>query len=113
VALDYKIFDGWINVVPEKFAHGNFDTSYLFSEVAERVEQGRTTEQIVEEMDHAGIDQAVLAAGYDFQPDDVPWALDALKRFPDRFHGSFIVDSRQGAWPVCANRRAAFATTGS
>ena len=47
-------------------------------------------------MDRAGIDQAVLAAGYDFQPDDVPWALDALKRFPDRFHGSFIVDPRQG-----------------
>jgi len=96
VALDYKIFDGWINMVPEKFAYGSFDVSYLFSEVGERVEQGRTTEEIVEEMDRAGMDQAVLAAGYDFQPDDVPWALDALKRFPDRFHGSFVVDPRKG-----------------
>jgi hypothetical protein len=40
VALDYKIFDGWINMVPEKFAYGNFDTSYLFSEAPSEWSKG-------------------------------------------------------------------------
>jgi len=96
MTLDYKLFDGWINMVPKNPDYGNMDVTYLFPDLAERYENGRTTEQIVDEMDEAGIDQAVLAAGYDKHFDDTKWTLESMERYPDRFHGSWVVDPHRG-----------------
>jgi len=96
MTLDYKLFDGWINMVPKNPDYGNMDVTYLFPALAERYENGRTTEQIVDEMDEAGIDQAVLAAGYDKHFDDTKWTLESMERYPDRFHGSWVVDPHRG-----------------
>jgi predicted TIM-barrel fold metal-dependent hydrolase len=94
--MDFKLFDGWISMVPKNPEYGNVDVTYLFPDLAERYRTGRTTEQIIEEMDEAGVDQAVLAAGYDKENNDLAWAMDAIERFPDRFHGSVVVDPHAG-----------------
>jgi len=96
MALDFKLFDAWINITPKQPDYGNMDVSYLFPELAERYRTGRTTEQLLEEMDEAGVDQAVLAAGYDPLNDDTSWTLDAIERYPERFHGSLVVDPHRG-----------------
>ena len=96
MSLDFQLFDAWINMVPKKPEYGNMDVSYLFPDLAERYQTGRTTEQIVEEMDTAGIDMAVLAAGYDRAHDDTAWTLDAMAKYPDRFVGSLVVDPHAG-----------------
>jgi predicted TIM-barrel fold metal-dependent hydrolase len=96
MALDFKLFDPWINIVPKQPEYGNMDVSYLFPDLAARYVEGRTTEQILAEMDAAGVDQAVLAAGYDKLHDDTAWTLQSIEKYPDRFFGSLVVDPHKG-----------------
>jgi predicted TIM-barrel fold metal-dependent hydrolase len=96
MALDFKLFDPWINIVPKQPEYGNMDVSYLFPDLAARYVEGRTTEQIIAEMDEAGVEQAVLAAGYDKLHDDTTWTLESIEKHPDRFFGSLVVDPHKG-----------------
>jgi predicted TIM-barrel fold metal-dependent hydrolase len=96
MALDFKLFDPWINIVPKQPEYGNMDVSYLFPDLAARYVEGRTTEQIIAEMDEAGVEQAVLAAGYDKLHDDTRWTLESIEKHPDRFFGSLVVDPHKG-----------------
>jgi predicted TIM-barrel fold metal-dependent hydrolase len=96
MALDFKLFDGWVNITPKQPEYGNMDVSYLFPDLAERYRNGRTTAQIVDEMDAAGVDQAILAAGYDPINDDLAWTYKSMEEFPDRFLGSMVVDPHAG-----------------
>jgi hypothetical protein len=38
--------------------------SYLFAGLRERIERGTTLEQLIDEMDAAGVTRAVLCSGY-------------------------------------------------
>jgi predicted TIM-barrel fold metal-dependent hydrolase len=96
MALDFKLFDGWVNITPKQPGYGHMDVSYLFPDLRERYETGRTTEQIIDEMDEAGVEQAILAAGYDPIHDDTAWTLKSLEKYPDRFVGSLVVDPHRG-----------------
>jgi predicted TIM-barrel fold metal-dependent hydrolase len=96
MALDFKLFDPWINIVPQQPEYGNMDVSYLFPDLAARYIEGRSTEQILAEMDEAGVEQAVLAAGYDKLHDDTTWTLQSIEKYPDRFFGSLVVDPHKG-----------------
>jgi predicted TIM-barrel fold metal-dependent hydrolase len=95
-----KMIDGWINP--------NFPTSVvdpvvaaLFPGLEDLRRRGTSLPLIIEEMDSAGVERAVLCAGYRGN-DDVAWVLDALDSFPDRFAGSLVVDPRQGMTAVRA-----------
>jgi len=96
MALDFKLFDGWVNITPKQPEYGGMDVSYLFPELADRYKNGRTTEQIVAEMDEANVEQAILAAGYDPINDDHAWTMESIEKFPDRFLGSLVVDPHRG-----------------
>jgi predicted TIM-barrel fold metal-dependent hydrolase len=96
MALDFQLFDPWINIVPKLPEYGEMDVSYLFPDLAARYIDGRTTEQIIAEMDEVGVEQAVLAAGYDKQHDDTTWTLKSIEKYPDRFFGSLVVDPHKG-----------------
>jgi len=96
MALDFKLFDGWVNITPKQPEYGGMDVSYLFPELADRYKNGRTTEQIVAEMDEANVEQAILAAGYDPINDDYTWTMESIEKFPDRFLGSLVVDPHRG-----------------
>ena len=50
MALDFPLFDAWINMVPTNPDYGDMDVSYLFPDLAERYRTGRSTEQIIDEM---------------------------------------------------------------
>jgi len=99
-AEELKMIDGWINP--------NFPTSVvdpvvaaLFPGLEELRRRGTSLPQLIEEMDSAGVERAVLCAGYRGN-DNIAWVLDALDRFPDRFTGSLVVDPRQGMTAVRA-----------
>ena len=96
MALDFKLFDGWVNITPKQPEYGGMDVSYLFPELADRYKNGRTSEQIVAEMDEANVEQAILAAGYDPINDDYTWTMESIEKFPDRFLGSLVVDPHRG-----------------
>jgi len=96
MTLEFPLFDAWINMTPRNPEYEKLDVTYLYPGLADRYINGRTTEQIVQEMDETGIDQAILTAGYDSVNDDRTWILDSLAKFPDRFFGSVVVDPHAG-----------------
>ena len=94
-SLDGGAIDAWINPntgLPPGRAE---EVAYLFPEMAERVQRGTTLEQLVDEMDDAGIAKAVLCSGYG-GADNIDWVRAAVATHPDRFVGSAVVDPRQG-----------------
>jgi predicted TIM-barrel fold metal-dependent hydrolase len=87
-----EIIDCWINV---PVGSPDATAAYLFPGLTERWERLVSAAELVEEMDAAGIDKAVLVSGWG-PLDSISWVKDALKRFPHRFAGSHIVDPRTG-----------------
>jgi uncharacterized protein len=96
-AMDTRhgLIDGWINPNFGPPTDPRLDVGYLFPGLAERWERGTTLEQLVEEMDEAGVAKGVLCAGYG-GANDHDWVIDAIRTHPDRFYGSAVVDPRKG-----------------
>lgn len=89
------IIDAWINPNLGPPLRDSWNVGYLFPALKERWERGTTLEQLVDEMDEAGIVRAVLTSGYgDY--DDLSWVRKAIELHPDRFVGSHVVDPRTG-----------------
>jgi predicted TIM-barrel fold metal-dependent hydrolase len=99
--LPSGVVDAWINpnIVPPSGAN---DVSYLFPGLRELIERGTTLEQLIDEMDEAGVEKGLLCSGYSGEGDH-DWAVAARDKFPERFGLSHVVDPRQG---MCAVRLA-------
>lgn len=89
------IIDAWINPNFGPLAGRDRDVSYLFPGLGERIERGTTLDQLIDEMDAAGVSRGVLCSGYN-HADDLTWVRDAIQKYPDRFVGSHVVDPRLG-----------------
>jgi predicted TIM-barrel fold metal-dependent hydrolase len=69
--------------------------AYLFPGLMERYQRGTSLDQLIDEMDAAGVTRGVLCSGYgDY--DDLDWVRNAIDKYPERFVGSHVVDPRQG-----------------
>jgi predicted TIM-barrel fold metal-dependent hydrolase len=88
-----RLVDSWVNNTPKGAEWDDTEVpTKLFPGLADRYRAGRTTEELVAEMDESGIEEAVICAGWDLKHNDMSWVLDALDRFPERFHGSLTID---------------------
>lgn len=90
-----RAVDAWINPNPPAVIGANRNVDYLFKELAELRARGTTLEQLVDEMDGAGVERGVLCAGYGAD-DDRPWVCQAIERYPGRFAGSLVVNPKRG-----------------
>ena len=94
-SLEVGAIDAWINpntgLAPARAA----EVGYLFPDMRERVERGTTLEQLIDEMDEAGVAKAVLCSGYG-GADNIDWVRKAVGTHPERFANSAVVDPRQG-----------------
>jgi hypothetical protein len=86
--------DAWINpnIAPPRTG---WDVAYLFPELRERIERRTTLEQLIDEMDAAGVSGGVLCSGYS-EDSDREWVTAARDKYPDRFRLSHVIDPRQG-----------------
>ncbi|HEY1510169.1 MAG TPA: amidohydrolase family protein [Solirubrobacteraceae bacterium] len=98
MSLPYELVDAWVNPNLGTPADPRYDVGYLFPDLAERWRRGTTLEQLVDEMDRAGVGRSVLCGGYGGVEgvDDVAWTVNAVDRHPERFIGSIAVDPRHG-----------------
>lgn len=92
---ELKAIDAWINPNFASDVPPDRDVDYLFKGFRERKARGTTLEQLLEEMDAANVERAVLCAGYG-DIDDTDWVIKVLERYPHRFIGSVVVDPREG-----------------
>jgi hypothetical protein len=98
------MIDAWVNpnfptpVVDEAVAK-------LFPGLAERRRRGTSLNQLLHEMDEAGVERAVLCAGYR-DADNYDWVVSAINAHPTRFAGSLVVDPRKGMQAVRTIARA-------
>jgi uncharacterized protein len=76
----------------------------MFPGLAERRYRGTTVSQLIDEMDEAGVERAVLCAGYR-GADNIGWIRAAIEQHPARFAGSLVVDPRLGMEAVQAAER--------
>lgn len=98
--MDFPMIDGWVN---PNLATTTVDPTVasLFPGLLERRTRGTTLSELVDEMDAAGVERAVLCAGYR-GADNIPWVNAALEQHPGRFAGSLVVDPRNGISAVRA-----------
>jgi predicted TIM-barrel fold metal-dependent hydrolase len=97
VALPYGAVDAWVNLRFELPRDDRFEVGYLFPGVAERIARGTTPDDLVAAMDNAGVERAVLTAGFLGQAkQELPALRQAVDAYPDRFAGSVVVDPRTG-----------------
>ncbi len=94
VDLPTGVVDAWINPNLASLSDDN-DVSYLFPGLRERVVRGTSLEQLVDEMDEAGVDKGVLCSGYSGDGDR-EWVLTASDKHPERFGLSHVIDPREG-----------------
>jgi hypothetical protein len=97
--LPTDVVDCWINpnIYPPDPTK---DVGYLFGQdLADRLTRGTTLDQLVEEMDAAGVARGILCSGYSGEGDR-EWCTAARDRFPDRFALSHVVDPREGMQAV-------------
>ena len=92
-ALPHDVVDAWIN--PNIGEPSGGDVNYLFPGLAERLEQGTTLDQLIDEMDQSGVAKGVLCSGYS-GPEDRTWVDKARAQHPTRFAASHVVDPREG-----------------
>jgi predicted TIM-barrel fold metal-dependent hydrolase len=94
-SLEIGGIDAWINpntgLPPARAA----EVEYLFPDMRDRVKRGTTLEQLIDEMDEAGLSKAVLCSGYG-GADNIEWVRKAVATHPDRFAFSAVVDPNQG-----------------
>jgi uncharacterized protein len=95
-----RLIDAWVN---PNFATEHVDphVGSMFPGLAERRRRGTSVPQLIDEMDEAGVERAVLCAGYR-GPDNIGWVRAAIEHHPDRFAGSLVVDPRLGMTAVQA-----------
>jgi uncharacterized protein len=100
MAFAFPMIDPWVN---PNFATTQVDpvVANLFPGLEARRRRGTTLEQLVDEMDAAGVERAILCAGYR-GADNLPWVVKAVESYPNRFAGSLVVDPRQGLAAVRA-----------
>lgn len=91
LALPAEVVDAWIN---PNLGDTAGDVGYLFPDLAARLARGTTLDQLVGEMDAAGVAKGVLCSG--FFGEDRAWVSEARDAYPDRFAASHVVDPRQG-----------------
>jgi predicted TIM-barrel fold metal-dependent hydrolase len=92
--LPSGVVDAWIN--PNIFPPDpTMDVGYLFPGLAERLTRGTSLEQLVDQMDAAGVVKGILCSGYSGDGDR-EWNTAARDKFPDRFALSHVVDPREG-----------------
>jgi predicted TIM-barrel fold metal-dependent hydrolase len=92
--LPTGVVDAWINPNLASLSDDN-DVSYLFPGLRQRMDRGTSLEQLVDEMDEAGVDKGVLCSGYS-GGGDREWVLTASDKYPERFGLSHVVDPREG-----------------
>jgi predicted TIM-barrel fold metal-dependent hydrolase len=92
--LPSGVVDAWINPNVTSSLDGR-DVTYLFPGLGERMARGTTLEQLIEEIDEAGVDKGVLCSGYTAEGDR-EWVTTARDKYPERFALSHVVDPRQG-----------------
>jgi hypothetical protein len=92
------VTDAWINPNLGPPLAGR-DVAYLFPDLRERMDRGTTLDQLVGEMDEAGVARGVLCSGYSGEGDR-DWVVAARDKFPDRFALSHLIDPRQGMTAV-------------
>lgn len=95
MATPLSAIDAWVNPNLATAVQPDRDVDYLFPGLAERRARGTSLEQLVDEMDEAHVERAVLAAGYG-EVDDRDWVAKAIDSYPHRFAGSLVVDPRRG-----------------
>lgn len=89
------VIDAWVNPNLGPPLDPTYNVGYLFPDLQRRWDRGTTLSQLLDEMDAAGVERAVLCSGYgDY--DDLDWVRTAVATHPDRFAGSHIVDPRDG-----------------
>jgi predicted TIM-barrel fold metal-dependent hydrolase len=92
--LPSGVVDAWINPNITPSLDG-MDVTYLFPGLRERMERGTTLEQLIDEMDEAGVAKGVLCSGYTAEGDR-EWITTARDKHPERFALSHVVDPREG-----------------
>jgi uncharacterized protein len=96
--LPSGVVDAWINPNIGPPAEDS-DVTYLFPELLERLARGTTLEQLIDEMDAAGVEKGILCSGYS-GPGDLEWVTAARDKYPERFALSHVVDPREGMQAV-------------
>ena len=92
--LPTDVIDAWINPNLGPLSDSN-DVSYLFPGLRERVKRGTTLDQLIDEMDAAGVHKGLLCSGY-AGDGDREWVTAARDKYPERFGLSHVVDPREG-----------------
>jgi uncharacterized protein len=92
--LPAGVVDAWINPNLGPLSDSN-EVTYLFPGLRERIERGTSLEQLVDEMDEAGVEKGLLCSGYSGAGDQ-DWVIAARDKFPQRFGLSHVVDPRDG-----------------
>ena len=110
MAARFNAIDCWINPNPpvsEDEIGSDWNVGYLFNDWLERRRRGTTLDQLIDEMNEAGVEKGVLCAGYGTGDGDLDWVSKAIERYPERFVGSVVVDPRSGMDAVRALDRLA------
>ena len=94
-SLEGGAIDAWVNPNIGLPAAKAAEVAYLFPEMAARNARGTTLEQLIDEMDEAGITKALMCSGYG-GADNIDWVRKAVATHPDRFASSAVVDPRKG-----------------
>ncbi len=94
-AVQGGYIDAWVNPNLGPPDDERLNVGYLFPDLLERWNRGTTLPQLIDEMDEAGVEKAVLCSGYGTR-DDRYWVADAISKYPDRFVASHVVDPRKG-----------------
>jgi predicted TIM-barrel fold metal-dependent hydrolase len=95
--LPFSPIDGWVNLNFASPASAGLDVSHLFPGLEERVVRGTDPDRLLQVMDDAGVERAVLTAGFNGRArDDLESLTRAVKAYPDRFVASLVVDPRAG-----------------
>lgn len=96
--LPRGVVDAWVNPNLGRLSAEN-DVTYLFPGLRERMERGTSLEQLIDELDEAGIHKALLCSGYSGEGDR-EWVIAARDKYPERFGLSHVVDPREGMQAV-------------
>jgi predicted TIM-barrel fold metal-dependent hydrolase len=97
VALPYGAIDAWMNLHFQLPPDDRFEVGYLFAGVADRIAGGTAPDDLVTAMDKAGVERAVLTAGFlNRAKQDLPLLKEAVDAYPERFACSIVIDPRGG-----------------
>lgn len=97
-ASQYPMIDLWVN--PNQAVKTvDATVAKLFPGLEARRSRGTSLTELIEELDAASVERAVLCAGYRGAA-NVPWVLNAVSEHPERLLGSIVIDPREGMTAV-------------